>query len=588
MIPHVNALWARALVEELARCGVRDACIAPGSRSTPLVEAFARHPAIQDHPIVDERTAAFFALGRALATRRAVALVCTSGTAAANVLPAVCEASHAGVPLIVLTADRPPHLQDCGASQAMNQMRLFGHFVRFFHQVDQPEPTPEKLRYLRSLACRAVHLATGPDPGPVHLNLPFRKPLAPTPVPAGHRDGIDPELEVKDPIAVRGRPDGAPYLRSTTGVRLPERAEVDALWARLHRAERPLVFAGADPRGVDYARPLSALARALGIPVIAEPTSGLLGHPDVLACGDALLSGPLHQHLEPPDLILRTGRSPLGWSAAARLRGWSDAEHIAISAPTTLFDPDHLVSWHLGCDQTSLFEALLARASTDPAAPSSWLRAHLDAEHQARRALEISFYEDDRPLTTPDAWDVIGQTLTEGSALFVSSSMPIRDLDTFAARLRHPPQIFANRGLNGIDGVIATGLGLASAHPGPTVIVVGDVAFRHDRSAVLLAEELGLSATLIVLDNGGGAIFEQLPIADHDRSLFDKHFASRDHRGLSSSHLPLSGHAAPTTRATLAQALGTRGEGLHLIHVRTDSVRDQAARTTLREAAGGA
>ncbi len=593
--PNINTLWARCFVDELARCGLTDVCIAPGSRSTPLVEAFAAHPQIRDHSLIDERSAAFFGLGLAIATGRPVALVCTSGTAAANFTPAICEASHSAIPLLVLTADRPAHLHDCGASQAMDQGRLYGSFARFFHHVDHPEPTAEKLRYIRALACQAFHESLGPAPGPVHLNFPFRKPLESSAVPPDHRDYVDPDLARTAPLAIDGRPDGAPFRATSRGTPTLSADDARRLFDLLVKAERPLILAGADPRGTRYAAPLPELAAALSIPVIAEPTSGLRGlledRPNLFTTGDILFQSAFYDELGAPDLILRTGRPPLNWNAARRVRSWPQALQISLSSAPTVLDPDHLLSWAIQTDELAAIEALLDLLGHDDRPPGDpmWLKHHRVAEDAALASLATEFQSSDRPLTAPDAWNTLATALPDGAGLFVSSSMPIRDLDTFLCGSSAALEIFANRGLNGIDGTIATGLGVAAARGEPTVIVVGDVAFRHDLGSLLLASELGIDATLLVLDNGGGAIFDYLPIAETSPETFRKHFTTGDHQAFAHPPVDPTTWQEPTTGEELRQALedSLHTPGLQVLRVRTSAELDRRIRDEIRAAAAG-
>lgn len=527
--PNINTLWAAAFVDELARNGLRDAVIAPGSRSTPLVVAFAGHESIRDYSVIDERQAAFFALGLARATGRPVALICTSGTAAANFFPAICEACRDGVPLLVLTADRPAELQDCGASQAMNQIKLYGDHVRAFYQVAQAEGTAEKLRYLRSLASRAHQRALGPQPGPVHLNMPFRKPLEPLEVEPGHRDAVPRTLLEEAPVASGGRPNDRPYLEIALGRMELDEDSVAAFVATIAKARRPLILAGADPRGKGYADALCDFARAWGAPVLAEATSGLrygARAEEVLSIGDFLFESRFYQGLARPDCIIRTGRAPLLWSAQKTVRAFADVPQFGVSASVEVADPDHLLSGQLICDEAAFFEAAAPLLTESAAAQDrqQWLSAHRTAHHEARGALTRAL-EQECVVTTAHLWERLGEVLPDNAALFVSNSMPLRDLDTFLVSTIAPVEVFVNRGLNGIDGILSTGLGVAAAGFEPTVIVTGDVALRHDIGGLLLASELDLSVTVVVCDNGGGAIFDYLPIAGFE-DVHERHFAT--------------------------------------------------------------
>ncbi|RDV39139.1 2-succinyl-5-enolpyruvyl-6-hydroxy-3-cyclohexene-1-carboxylic-acid synthase [Bradymonadaceae bacterium TMQ3] len=599
--PNINTLWAHALVDELVRCGLKHVCISPGSRSTPLVVAFANHPDIEDISIIDERQAAFVALGLSLASQKPVALVCTSGTAAAHYYPAICEASSSGVPLIVLTADRPPNLHDAGAPQALDQTRFFGTHVRWFHQVAEPEPTAEKLRYLRALACRAFQRASGPNAGPVHLNLPFRKPLEPTALPEGHRDAVPPTLGTGDPMAMMGRPDNKPYLQTPPTHAVLDESTLDTIADLLANAERPLILAGADHRGNTYATALFELAQRLGAPLIAEPTSGVTRHAELqkppLHFGDAVFGSSLLARCGQPDLVLRTGKAPLSWAAARAVRSWAHTTTILLSPDVAPPDPDHLAGWHLRANPRETLQALSRRLSLaterNSAPESPWLNAFQMAEARAEDSLRASLErfrlaQPDAPLTAPEIWNSLGELLPEGSALMISNSMPIRDVDAFMGRRRAPLQIFFNRGVNGIDGIVATGLGLALArreagHQAPTIIALGDVALRHDLSALALARELDLPLLVLVLDNEGGAIFDELPIADFP-DVHTRHF-------LTSARADITRSAPSTTRLheatspqTLASALKafTHDPGFQVLVARSNREVDRDLRAALR------
>ncbi len=586
--PNANTLWAEALVDELARSGLRSVCISPGSRSTPLVVQFAEHPDIEDYSIVDERSAAFFALGLAQASRRPVALVCTSGTAAANFFPAVCEAERAGVPLLVLTADRPPELHDCGASQAMDQLKLYGDHVRWFHQLAQPEATGKKLRYVRGLACRAYQRALSPAPGPVHLNVPFRKPLEPLSVAPDHPDAVPETLAKEDPIAAFGRDDGRPFVSTHGGCPAPDAQAIAAFEDVLRRANRPLILAGADSRGAVYRDALCAFAERIGAPVAAEPTSGLRHWQNrskaVISTADCLFDSGFYDRLGKPDLVIRTGRAPLLWSAQSLVRRLSDVEQVVVGPAIDIADPDHLVSMQLACDERLLFEAVRAEAAS-----TDWLAAHRGAEEVALDTLHTSLSEH-ADLSAPRMWHELGQMLPQGAALFVSNSMPIRNFDTFMCGNRQTLDVFFNRGLNGIDGINSTGLGIAAArrqagNPGPTVIVTGDVALRHDISGLLLAGELDVDATIIVVDNDGGGIFDYLPIAQFE-AVHRRHFTTAPERPLDQSTLGCVEISEPKDwddfRDELASSLAA--PNTQLICVRTDRTADKELREATRRA----
>ncbi len=597
---NANTLWAHVIVDELARCGLRHVCIAPGSRSTPLVVQFAEHEHIEDHSIIDERSAGFFALGIAQATKEPVAILCTSGTAAANLFPAICEANAASIPLLILTADRPAELQSVGASQAMDQIHLYGTHVRAFHQVAQPEAIPKKLRYARALACRAYAQANGANPGPVHLNLPFRKPLAPVPVVENHPDAVPSDLAEQDSVALFGRPNGRPFSQISTGRLSPDQATTEAFIEAIRSAQRPIIFAGADPHAHHYREDLFTFANAIGAPIIAEPTSSLRytepdgsPRPEIVTAIDILLPE-FYRQVEPPDLIIRIGKAPLLWSTQAWIRDHHQVEQILIGPDTEPADPDHIASRQFRYHVERLLQPASIGLAGQPSGASrggAWATSHKIAEAAAKTGL--SKLLGDQPLSTPRAWKELGEALPSGTRLFVSNSMPIRDLDVFLGQPAGPIEIYFNRGINGIDGIISTGFGIACAssklesHPqGPTVIVTGDIAFRHDMSALMLASDMEINATIVVLDNDGGAIFDYLPIADHC-DVQERHFLTSGRRSLDTTTCGPCEIWSPESSSEFRQNLTDSFDrpGVQIIHLRTDHRRDQKLRQSLNEAA---
>ena len=541
--PNVNTLWASVFVDEVVRCGLRDVCISPGSRSAALVFQFAAHPGITDHSIVDERSAAFFALGLARASRRPVALLCTSGTAGANYFPAICEAEQDNIPLLVLTADRPVEDHECGTSQVMRQTGLYGDHVRWHHQAAQPEATANKLAYLRSLACRALHRTGYPQAGPVHINLPFRKPLEPLGVSADHPDHVPESAVNASKAVIRGRRDGMPWVRIQASTGRPDEEMVDRLAGALDRSRRPLVIAGADPTGIRYRDALQGLAERAAVPIFAEPASGLRHWSgrgsNVIGAGDLICGSTLHSQKGLPDLVIRTGRAPLTWAMQTLLGNCRDALHLTVSADQTLVDPEHMVHEQVIGDPAALFRMAGQQVAPADSDRLTWLQEHQAAAERAVAELRKALAESEE-LSAPRMWHALGALLPAGCGLYFSSSMLVRHLDTFMCAHDRDLDVHFNRGLNGIDGVVSTasGIALRRGHTGrsaasPTVLVIGDVALRHDATALLLALEMKLDLTVIVVDNDGGEIFEYLPSAGFE-PVHRKHFVT-------SGATPLSG-----------------------------------------------
>ncbi len=487
-----------AFVDELARAGIRHACVMPGSRSTPLALALARHPGLRTWSHVDERSGAYFALGLAKATRAPVVIACTSGTAAANLLPAVVEAFYAHVPLVVLTADRPPELRDCAAGQTIDQLRLFGTHVRWFVELDAAE-APRAARHARTLACRAAAAAAGPPAGPVHVNCPFREPL------------------LAAPMSDAPRPDGAPWTRVGARLLAPAPAAVAEAAAALARAHRPLLVCGPldDP---DPALPeaVAALAAALGAPVVAEPASNLRRPPlaaHLVDAHDALARTAAFAAAHVPDAIVRLGAPPTSKALAERLAAWGAPVHLVLDGTGTWPEPTgagtHLLHGPPAATATALAAALGA-----PRPDNGWAQRWRRAGAAARRALAAAVAQERAPFEA-HAVRALAATLPAEATLYVGNSLAVRALDAFWPVTAPPVRVLANRGASGIDGFVSSVLG-AAAGTGPVVGLGGDLAFYHDMNGLLAARRYGLRAVLVVLDNDGGGIFHFLPTAECD------------------------------------------------------------------------
>lgn len=569
-----------AFVDELVRAGVRHVCVSPGSRSAPLALTIAANPALRGWIHLDERVGAFFALGLARATGAPVALLCTSGTAAANFLPAIVEAHTAGVPLLVFTADRPAELRDVGAAQTIDQNRLFGAHVKWFVEVALPEATPAMLRYARTLAGRAVAAAAASPPGPVHLNFPLREPLVPLPLatPQGMTPG--------DALAWRGRPDGAPWVTVTDAPRVPDAATISRLAARLRRARRPLLICGPqfDP---GLAPPLAALARACGAPVLADPLSqlrwGLHDRSMVIDRYDAALRHETTSARLAPDLIMRVGGMPTSKALQQFLQRHAVTPLVIVDGARWP-DPTLLAAEMVHAEPRLLVERLVegdaGNADADPGWASAWRRVNdvtNTALHDYGAGLDEPF--EGRALAE------VAALVPAGGTLFVSSSMPVRDLDAFAPGDARPLRVLANRGANGIDGVLSTALGVAAtmhasngadSNAGPLVLVIGDLAFYHDMNGLLAGRLHALDATIVVLNNDGGGIFSFLPQAaypEHFELLF-----GTPHGLTFAPAAELYGaryHRAETWDALRAGVTaGMTGGGLHVVEMRTDRARN--------------
>src|SRR5579883_326679 len=577
-ISAVNALnaanptyaYVNAFVDELQRAGLRNVVICPGSRSTPLAMVCAAHPAIRTWMHVDERSAAFFGLGMAKRLRQPVALVCTSGTAAANFLPALVEAKLTYVPLLALTADRPPELRDCGAPQAIDQNRLYGTHVKWFVDVALPEATNAALQYIRTLACRSVALTRAVPAGPVHLNMPFREPLTPAP---------------------------------------PTATEIAHLSDLIGQAQRGLIIVGP----IDHPAltlPLVQLAQHTGYPILADPLSQLRNgdhdKSNIIASYDAFLRLDSFIERARPELVLRFGAMPTAKPLLLYLKRYASCPHIVIDGHGGWNEPTQLASAFIHADPVALCYALLATSvgaglAPAQATPSPPYRPDLSrpiyrptgqpqgmaptGEHEAvsgtgqpvaprfivgvaptitnqsewlllwQRADEVTretLYAAIQDFTEPFEGRIfteLNELLPEDATLYVGNSMPVRDMDTFFWGSKRRVRCIGNRGGNGIDGVISSALGVsaashqvepieqeasshqampteqeAGAHQGePTVLVIGDLSFFHDLNGLLAAHLHRLNLTIVLVNNNGGGIFSFLPQAaypEHFEQLF--------------------------------------------------------------------
>jgi 2-succinyl-5-enolpyruvyl-6-hydroxy-3-cyclohexene-1-carboxylate synthase len=498
---NANTALASAFTEELARGGVRQAVISPGSRSTPLAVALWRQPEIEVNVIVDERSAAFFALGAAQATGAPVAVLCTSGTAAANYHPAICEADESALPLIALTADRPPELRGIGAGQTIDQLKLYGSSVRWFCEVGTHEAGDEGLLHYRSVACRALAAARGePRPGPVHLNLPWREPLAPVPV-----EGT---VSATDPLALEGR-DVRPLTAVTAIDMEPSAFLLDEVASHIAEANNGVIVAGrqTDP---ELREPLAHLARVAGMPILAEPTSQLRCGPHdrshIVTAYDHLLRDEAFRESVRPQLALRFGEMP----TSKPLRSWlaeSGADQIVVDPRCGWNEPTRRAAALLRADPTELAAGWAARlGEEEPQAPERWL----EAERAARAALAAELEGMDE-LSEPALHLALGRTHRDGDLIYTASSMPIRDQEAFLLSTKADALFLCNRGANGIDGLISSGIGAAHASGRPTTIVSGDLGLLHDIGGLAALRDVSTPVRIVVIDNDGGGIFGFLP-----------------------------------------------------------------------------
>ncbi len=539
MVITTAATFCATLVDEWVRAGVTDAVVCPGSRSTPLALAVVRDGRIGVHIHHDERSGAFIGLGIGLASGRPAVVVTTSGTAAAELHPAVVEAHQSGVPLIASTADRPPELQDVGAPQTIDQTHLFGASVRWF--ADAGAPSDDAASSWRSLASRAVAEALGAGGrgrGPVHLNLPFRDPLVGDagPLPAG-------------------RADGRPWHRLIDDAGELGDDEIDVL-AQALESVRGVIVAGAGAAGPG----VHALADRVGWPVLADPRSGArVPARTTVAAFDAILRHPRFASDHRPDVVLRLGEPPASKVLAQWLAA-SGARQVAVQAPGRWIDPGRTAEIVVAGDPARLVAALAKRLGGAAASGAPWLARWAHAEEVAQRAIDLRISSLDAP-SEPAVARRLMASLPDGASLVVSSSMPVRDLEWFAAP-RLGVEVFSNRGANGIDGVVSTAVGVALARRSSTALLIGDVAVLHDANGLLNAATRGIDLTIVVVDNDGGGIFSFLPQAtDLSPEVFEQLFGTPH-------GVDVTGLAAVYGIPEVAEV--GEGSGVRMVRVRTN------------------
>ena len=507
----INRTYAplQAFVDELVRCGLRHAVTCPGSRNAPLALTLAGRPEVEAVSVLDERCAGFFALGMAKSTGRPVAVTCTSGTAAANLHPAVIEAWQARVPLIVLTADRPPELREVGAGQSIDQVKLYGSAVNWFVEVGTHEPSRETAVHHRALACRAYWTAAGDRPGPVHLNFPLREPLAPRPEPLDTADWA-------------GRPDGRPWTELRQHTSAPHADDVQELAARIAAEPRGAIVCG--PTAEDVAEPAARLAAACGWPLLAEPTSGVRCGPHdrshVVAHYDVLLRVEGFAAAHAPGLVLRVGDMP----TSRPLRAWAaEAAQVVLDPHAAWHEPTRTAELLLRSAAAPTLDALAAAVEVRaPTAGTEWLAAWRAADAEVPRALAEA---PDR--FEPKLLAALEPELPDGAIVWLSSSMPVRDVEACFPQSPKRLRFLANRGANGIDGVVSSAAGAALAADAPAWLLTGELALLHDVGGLLAARRAEADLQVVCINNGGGAIFDFLPLADHaDPALYEEHIAT--------------------------------------------------------------
>jgi 2-succinyl-5-enolpyruvyl-6-hydroxy-3-cyclohexene-1-carboxylate synthase len=565
-----NSLWGSVLVETLYQLGLRQAVISPGSRSTPLTMAFARHQGIKSVPVLDERSAGFFALGLAKQLQKPVVLLCTSGTAGANYFPAVIEAQESGIPLLVITADRPPEMRECHSGQTIDQQKLYGSHVNFYHELAVPAADLPMLRYLRQTVVHALERTTQPVRGPVHLNCPFRDPLAPLPdqkqgeVPATDLQGFFAGLE------------GCPPQSGRWEVPLD-----GLIWPKLNRIPRGVIVVGPfeTPVGKPFARNVGRLSLALGWPVLADALSPVRMHASsaghLVVHYDAILrSEALAASLQPSHVICLGG-----WPVSKILREWlqrGDSRTVIVTDRNDNPDALHLRTAFVRCNDLAAWASGFSGRRRAGAYTKQWM----DADRQVGSFFAAKLNQV-KEMIEPKCIGVLARHLPVRTPCFIANSMPVRDAACFwpANDRAHP--VYFNRGANGIDGTLSSALGVAQDNR-PAVLLTGDLALLHDTNGFLLRPKFSGSLTIVLINNQGGGIFEHLPVAQFN-PLFEEYFATpqeADFKQLCSAYGVT--HVRVRNWKHLAGLVAKLPkQGIRVLEVRTDRKRDAAFRKKL-------
>jgi 2-succinyl-5-enolpyruvyl-6-hydroxy-3-cyclohexene-1-carboxylate synthase len=501
--------WSRLLFASFAAAGVRDVVLSPGSRSTPFMVAAEREPQLVCHDSLDERAASFFALGQARVTGRPSLLICTSGTAAAHYLPAVVEAGLSYTPLLVLTADRPLELQDCAAPQTVDQIKLMGDHVRRFYELGTPDAAPSALVGLRRLAAQAVHYALWPTPGPVHVNARARKPLDPAVAASAAGEAL--ESRVDELIA-------RPIVAAPPPAVHPDVDAVERAAAVCRGTERGLIVCGPAPlRQRRLREAVDRLARTTGFPVLAESTSQLrlgAGRDGVVRCDafDAVLRSPSFRARHRPDVVVQIGAAPVSAGYEQYTLAYTDVASIVV-APYGWQDPYSRATELILGDPLLALEQLERAIGATAQTASEWSDAFGEADRRAWAVVDADVENGDDPFSEGAAVRTVLERVPHGSLVMLGNSLAVREVDTFCRPSSVDVEILCQRGANGIDGIVAGASGSAAAQEQPVTVLIGDVSFLHDLTGLALAGRTGVPVVVVVVNNNGGRIFEQLPLA---------------------------------------------------------------------------
>jgi len=554
-----NRLWAGLIVEELVRNGIDFFCVAPGSRSTPLVAAIAENPKARSLVHFDEQGTAFAALGYARATGRPAAWITTSGTAVANGLPAVVEASVDGVPMILLTADRPPELRQTGANQTIDQPDIFGDFVRWRFDLPAPDLSIDPAMVLTTVDQAAYRTSRAPS-GPVHLNLMFREPFF---------SDTEEAWDSNDSIPNSWRGSGEPYTRYAATKSSVDRVEIERLWDALRPAKRGLVVAGrlaSRKQGEAVAR----LAETLGWPLLPDIGSQVrLGSGTTVSYYDALLSSEAFADGHEPEAVIQVGGRALSKRLEQFVVRSRPHPYVVVRDNPFRLDPGHMVTHSVEAEIVSFCAALVEAIGERSSDETTWTSGWREASEEAGRYLDGLLFGE-AELSEPLVARVVSRHVPEDHGLVLASSMPVRDVDAFAAVDGPPVPVAANRGASGIDGTVATAAGFARGLERPVTLVIGDLALLHDLNSLALLRETPV--IVVAVNNDGGGIFNFLPVSGQ-KAFFEPYFGTPQGVGFGDAAKMFGlGYEQPRTAEEFLEAYRaacSSGESA-IIEVRTD------------------
>lgn len=516
---NVSSVWGAVAAEVLWRLGLRHVVVSPGSRSTPLAFAFSRHAGLEAIPVLDERSASFFALGLARQNKEPVALVCTSGTAVANYYPAIIEARVSRIPLLVLTADRPPEMRECSSGQTIDQQKIYGDYCNWYKELSLPSIEPLRLRYLRQTLVHAFERSQLPSPGPVHLNIPFRDPLAPNM--EGEIDGILDESILEELVnSVLPLP-----LVKKAGVNIGKEPSWQALKDAVARKRKGLITVGAvQPENTaEYVAAVAKLSKATGWPVLADALGPLRNFkkefPLLVTQYDLILRNETLAEELQPEVVFSLGIPP----TSKVLRAWLESHScrtFVIDPGEDNLDPLHRETIHYRMQVEMLVESLKLKGKRN----NSWGERWQEIEAKALRLIRSRLRQCGYSFEGKVSW-ILSRNLPKGTPLFVANSMPVRDMEYFWEPGNRAAQIYFNRGANGIDGTLSSALGMAHGNKKSGVLLTGDLALLHDTNGFLISKCFRGHLTIVLINNRGGGIFETLPVAKFDPP-FEDYFAT--------------------------------------------------------------